>query len=386
MVLLQHLFALLQVEKSDEKVQSLALLMLHYCSGLQHCVQEQETQQSALLPGASASGSEEQSLDVEDDESDDSQYFEEEDERQLLETVREIASADLDGTEEGKGQIAQTLATLLNDLNTESMKATSSDIELGEMKRSTGLTSIQERMFDDEIQDNFASTKGTQKSGETDKESSGFHRKSADTGEGQTIQVDHQWNRNIQSESSKPDGKQQSEIYEATLQSDTMSHSARKSDQPKNESELEMVQQKEKPVDTADVPNPRPNDSSNVNNNVTGPFTVVDDNTESQTFSLPDNSLDRSEIPFDEQLNVSADAADKRSDPAKIPSQNQPGASEDAEDKQPNLSTDVQDIENYAEDLSKKVFEDSLSSSLGEICANEEDTNTEKVTADQSKQ
>ena len=32
----------MRIEKSDEKVQSLALLMLHYCAGLQHCMEEQE--------------------------------------------------------------------------------------------------------------------------------------------------------------------------------------------------------------------------------------------------------------------------------------------------------------------------------------------------------
>jgi len=31
-----------RIEKSDEKVQSLALLMLHYCAGLQHCMEERE--------------------------------------------------------------------------------------------------------------------------------------------------------------------------------------------------------------------------------------------------------------------------------------------------------------------------------------------------------
>ena len=31
-----------RIERSDEKIQSLALLMLHYCAGLQHCLDQQE--------------------------------------------------------------------------------------------------------------------------------------------------------------------------------------------------------------------------------------------------------------------------------------------------------------------------------------------------------
>ena len=36
-----------KIEKSDEKIQALALLMLHYCSGLQHCMEEQEDLKTA---------------------------------------------------------------------------------------------------------------------------------------------------------------------------------------------------------------------------------------------------------------------------------------------------------------------------------------------------
>ena len=34
----------MRIEKSDDKIQSLALLMLHYCAGLQHCLDQQEEQ------------------------------------------------------------------------------------------------------------------------------------------------------------------------------------------------------------------------------------------------------------------------------------------------------------------------------------------------------
>ena len=36
----------LQIEKSEEKIQSLAVLMLHYCAGLQHCMEEMESDRS----------------------------------------------------------------------------------------------------------------------------------------------------------------------------------------------------------------------------------------------------------------------------------------------------------------------------------------------------
>ncbi|ELT94329.1 hypothetical protein CAPTEDRAFT_228988 [Capitella teleta] len=38
----QRAVARAKLEKSDEKIQSLALLMLHYCAGLQHCIEQQE--------------------------------------------------------------------------------------------------------------------------------------------------------------------------------------------------------------------------------------------------------------------------------------------------------------------------------------------------------
>jgi hypothetical protein len=38
----QRAVARAKLEKSDEKIQSLALLMLHYCTGLQHCIEQQE--------------------------------------------------------------------------------------------------------------------------------------------------------------------------------------------------------------------------------------------------------------------------------------------------------------------------------------------------------
>ena len=43
---------LLQISKSDDRVQSLAILMLHYCAGLQHCMEEMENERSAAEAAA----------------------------------------------------------------------------------------------------------------------------------------------------------------------------------------------------------------------------------------------------------------------------------------------------------------------------------------------
>lgn len=51
-----------RIEKSDEKIQSLALLMLHYCAGLQHCLDQQEAERQRLLqdhPGTTPNGTNE---------------------------------------------------------------------------------------------------------------------------------------------------------------------------------------------------------------------------------------------------------------------------------------------------------------------------------------
>ena len=42
-----------RIEKSDDKIQSLALLMLHYCAGLQHCLDQQEEGRQQSLQAAS---------------------------------------------------------------------------------------------------------------------------------------------------------------------------------------------------------------------------------------------------------------------------------------------------------------------------------------------
>lgn len=42
----------IRIEKSDEKIQALALLMLHYCSGLQHCMEEQEDLRAMMVETA----------------------------------------------------------------------------------------------------------------------------------------------------------------------------------------------------------------------------------------------------------------------------------------------------------------------------------------------
>ena len=63
---------LLQIEKSDERVQSLAVLMLHYCAGLQHCMEEIEASKSNMAaapePEPEVNGSSALTKDIQSDE------------------------------------------------------------------------------------------------------------------------------------------------------------------------------------------------------------------------------------------------------------------------------------------------------------------------------